>query len=78
MIEAATMKWMHLSFDQPGCVMGLYSRDANYVNEIPRLTDNIVFSAANRQASALLRHVHADCNPLLQILCCGGNGVKAC
>ena len=29
--------------------MGLYSRDANYVNELPRLTDNIVFAAANRQ-----------------------------
>ena len=49
MIEAATMKWMHLSFDQPGCVMGLYSRDANLLSQIPRLTDNIVFSAANRQ-----------------------------
>ncbi len=49
LVEAATMKWMHLSFDKPGCVMGLYSRDANYVNELPRLTDNIVFAAANRQ-----------------------------
>ncbi|DBA78463.1 hypothetical protein WJX79_001206 [Trebouxia sp. C0005] len=48
LVEAATMKWMHLSFDKPGCVMGLYSRDANYVNELPRLTDNIVFAAANR------------------------------
>ena len=48
MIQAATMKWMHLSFDQPGCVMGLYSRDANILNQIPRLTDNIVFAAANR------------------------------
>ena len=51
LVEAATMKWMHLSFDQPGCVMGLYSRDANYINELPRLTDNIVFAAANRQVS---------------------------
>lgn len=49
LVEAATMKWMHLSFDKPGCVMALYSRDANYVNELPRLTDNIVFAAANRQ-----------------------------
>ncbi|KAA6422589.1 MAG: hypothetical protein FRX49_07450 [Trebouxia sp. A1-2] len=32
----------------PGCVMGLYSRDANILNQIPRLTDNIVFAAANR------------------------------
>ena len=48
MIQAATMKWMHLSFDKPGCVMGLYSRDANILNQIPRLTDNIVFAAANR------------------------------
>jgi hypothetical protein len=48
MIQAATMKWMHLSFDKPGCVMGLYSRDANMLNQIPRLTDNIVFAAANR------------------------------
>ena len=48
LVEAATMKWMHLAFDQPGCVMGLYSRDANYLTQIPRLTDNLVFSAANR------------------------------
>ena len=53
LVEAATMKWMHLSFDKPGCVMGLYSRDANYVNELPRLTDNIVFAAANRQVHPL-------------------------
>jgi len=49
LVEAATMKWMHLSFDKPGCMMGLYSRDANYVNELPRMTDNIVFAAANRK-----------------------------
>ncbi len=49
LVEAATMKWMHLSFHKPGCMMGLYSRDANYVNEVPRMTDNIVFAAANRQ-----------------------------
>ncbi len=54
MIQAATMKWMHLSFDQPGCVMGLYSRDANILNQIPRLTDNIVFAAANRSGFACL------------------------
>ena len=48
MIQAATMKWMHLSFDRPGCVMGLYARDSNYVSPMPRLTDNIAFAAANR------------------------------
>ena len=55
MIEAATMKWMHLSFDQPGCVMGLYSRDATLLSQIPRLTDNIVFSAANRQVQLVFQ-----------------------
>ncbi len=62
LVEAATMKWMHLSFDKPGCVMGLYSRDANYVNELPRLTDNIVFAAANRQVHQFDAEL---CTPLL-------------
>ena len=71
MIEAATMKWMHLSFDQPGCVMGLYSRDANLLSQIPRLTDNIVFSAANRQASACFSWIevlrHLSHRPVLSV-----------
>ena len=48
LVEASTMKWLHLGFNQSGCVMGLYSRDQAYLNDIPRLTDNIVISAANR------------------------------
>ena len=51
MIEASTMKWLHMSFNQSGCVMGLYSRDANYLQQIPRLTDNLVMAAANRSAN---------------------------
>ena len=47
-VQASTMKWNHISFNQSGCVMGLYSRDQAYLNSIPRLTDNIVISAANR------------------------------
>ena len=50
-IEAAIMKWVHLGFDKPGCVMGIVSRDANYLNQIPRLTDNLVISAANRSVT---------------------------
>ena len=53
LIEAATMKWMHLGFNQSGCVMGIVSRDANYLNSIPRLTEDIVISAANRYAGTL-------------------------
>lgn len=47
-IEAAIMKWVHLGFDKPGCVMGIVSRDANYLNSIPRLTKDVVVVAANR------------------------------
>lgn len=47
-VEAAIMKWVHLGFDKPGCVMGLVSRDANYLNSIPRLTKDVVVVAANR------------------------------
>lgn len=49
-IEAAIMKWVHLGFDKPGCVMGIVSRDANYLNSIPRLTKDVVVVAANRSA----------------------------
>lgn len=47
-IEAAIMKWVHLGFDKPGCVMGIVSRDANYLNTIPRLAESVVVVAANR------------------------------
>ena len=48
------MKWVHLGFDKPGCVMGIVSRDANYLNTIPRLTKDVVVVAANRSVVALL------------------------
>ncbi|KAL3147413.1 hypothetical protein ABBQ38_014479 [Trebouxia sp. C0009 RCD-2024] len=47
-IEAAIMKWVHLGFDKPGCVMGIVSRDANYLHTIPRLAESLVLVAANR------------------------------
>lgn len=50
-IEAATMKWVHLGFDKPGCVMGIVSRDANYLNTIPRLAESLVVVAANRSVT---------------------------
>ena len=48
MIEASTMLLMRMSFDRPGCVMGLYARDANYLQSMPRLADNLLLTAANR------------------------------
>lgn len=48
MIEASTMLLMRMTFDRPGCVMGLYARDANYLQSMPRLADNLMLIAANR------------------------------
>lgn len=50
-IEAAIMKWVHLGFDKPGCVMGIVSRDANYLHTIPRLAESLVLVAANRSVT---------------------------
>ena len=50
------MKWVHLGFDKPGCVMGIVSRDANYLNTIPRLTKDVVVVAANRWVVAHQHH----------------------
>ena len=52
-VEAAIMKWVHLGFDKPGCVMGIVSRDANYLSSIPRLAETLVVVAANRYATTL-------------------------
>lgn len=52
-VQASTMKWNNIGFNQSGCVMGLYSRDQAYLNAIPRLTQNIAMSAANRYGCVL-------------------------
>lgn len=56
LVEAAIMKWVHLGFDREGCVMGIVSRDANYLNSIPRLTKDVVLVAANRSVVAHRHH----------------------
>ena len=53
-VQASTMKWNNIGFNQSGCVMGLYSRDQAYLNAIPRLTQNIAMSAANRYGLYLM------------------------
>jgi FtsP/CotA-like multicopper oxidase with cupredoxin domain len=47
-VQASTMKWMDLTLNQTGCQIGLYSRDATMLHNIPRTTDHIYMSAANR------------------------------
>ena len=53
-VQASTMKWNNIGFNQSGCVRGLYSRDQAYLNAIPRLTQNIAMSAANRYGLYLM------------------------
>lgn len=45
---AATMKVMDLSIAEPGCQMGLSSRDGAPLYHIPRNTEHIALVAANR------------------------------
>ena len=42
------MKWMDLTLNNSGCPMGIYSRDAIYLNSLPRLTDHVFMGGANR------------------------------
>lgn len=64
-VQASTMKWNHISFNQSGCVMGLYSRDQAYLSSIPRLTDNIVITAANRYTLSVSAARPCRCTQLL-------------
>ncbi|BDA44392.1 probable multicopper oxidase LPR1 homolog 3 at C-terminar half [Coccomyxa sp. Obi] len=48
MVQASTMKWMDVTFNDTGCHFGIYMRDGNFLRDFPRLTDHIVMSAANR------------------------------
>ncbi|KAK9818805.1 hypothetical protein WJX74_002226 [Apatococcus lobatus] len=48
MLMAATMKVMDLSIAEPGCQMGLSSRDGAPLYHIPRNTEHVSLVAANR------------------------------
>ncbi|KAK9818159.1 hypothetical protein WJX72_008005 [[Myrmecia] bisecta] len=47
-VLAIVMKWMDLSLDAPGCVMGIYARDGNMLRAVPRMADHLMLAAANR------------------------------
>ena len=51
MVQASTMKWMDLSLNASGCTWGVYARDGILLRELPRMTDHIVLSNANRYVS---------------------------
>ena len=48
MVQASTMKWMDLSLNASGCTWGIYARDGIFLRDLPRMTDHIVLSNANR------------------------------
>lgn len=47
-VQASISKWMDLSMDRPGCTLGLYARDGNFLRAVPRVVSNIMAAAANR------------------------------
>lgn len=59
---AATMKVMDLSIAEPGCQMGLFSRDGAPLRHIPRNTEHVSLVAANRCAlcSAFMLAPHSQ------------------
>ena len=53
MVQASTMKWMDLSLNASGCTLGIVARDGILLRDLPRVTDHVVMSAANRWAGFL-------------------------
>ena len=51
-IDAMTMKWLDLTISGSSCHMGLLGRDGIPLPVIPRLTDHIVLTSANRSVSS--------------------------
>ena len=47
-VQASISKWMDLSLDRPGCQLGLYARDGNFLRALPRAVTNLMAAAANR------------------------------
>jgi FtsP/CotA-like multicopper oxidase with cupredoxin domain len=47
-VQASISKWMDVSLDRPGCTLGLYARDGNFLRAVPRPVTNIMAAAANR------------------------------
>ena len=47
-VQASISKWMDLSLHRPGCQLGLYARDGNFLRALPRSVTNLMAAATNR------------------------------
>ena len=59
MVQASVMSWVDLSLNASGCTWGVVERDGILLRDLPRMTDHVVMSAANRWG-CLIRLVNAS------------------